>query len=280
MRSPVRALELAGASVMVYGDASSACQAAAERIAETTQAAVASKGRAVLGLATGATPEPVYSRLVAMHKAGGLSFANVVTYNLDEYYPISPVDPRSYRAYMHEHLFAHVDIPPNHTHMLDGTVPETSVGEHAAEFDRWIANDGGLDLQLLGLGRNGHIGFNEPSDTPVADSLRLPTRLVDLHHVTLASAAREFGDEARVIPRALTLGVASILSARAILILAFGAHKADPVARSLEGPMTARVPGSFLQAIPGKVTWLLDEEAAQGLSHAKPSSAAQPASRR
>lgn len=266
MRSPVRVLELAGASVLVYGDAPSACQAAAERIAETTRAAVANKGRAVLGLATGATPEPVYARLVAMHREGDLSFANVVTYNLDEYYPISPLDPRSYRAYMHEHLFAHVDIPSNQTHMLDGTVPEASVADHSAEFDRWIANDGGLDLQLLGLGRNGHIGFNEPSDTPVADSLKLPTRLVDLHHVTLASAARDFGDESRVIPRALTLGVASILSARAILILAFGPHKAEPVARSLEGPMTSRVPGSFLQAVSGKVTWVLDEAAAQGLA--------------
>ena len=111
-----------------------ACQAAAERIAETTQATVAAKGRAVLGLATGATPEPVYARLVALHRAGGLSFADVITYNLDEYYPISPADSRSYRAYMHEHLFAHVDIAPNRTHVLDGTIPERSVAEHAAEF--------------------------------------------------------------------------------------------------------------------------------------------------
>jgi glucosamine-6-phosphate deaminase len=265
MLSSVRTLELAGASVIVYRDAPTACQAAAERIAETIRAASAARGRAVLGLATGATPEPVYARLVAMHKDGQLSFANVVTYNLDEYYPISPIDPRSYRVYMHEHLFAHVDIAANRAHMLDGTVPESAVAQYAADYDRWIVNDGGLDLQLLGVGRNGHIGFNEPSDCRIPDALKSPTRLVDLHHVTRASAAREFGDEARVIPRALTLGVASILAARSILVLAFGAHKAEPVAQSLQGAMTARMPGSFLQSVPGKVTWLLDAEAAQGL---------------
>lgn len=268
MQSSVQVLALAGASVLIYRNASSACQAAADRIAETIRVAAAAKRRAILGLATGATPESVYARLVGMHRAGQLSFADVITYNLDEYYPVSPSDPRSYRAYMHEHLFAHVDIAPNHAHMFDGTVPESAVLDHAADFDRWIANDGGLDLQLLGVGRNGHIGFNEPSDTPVTEALKLPARLVHLDHVTRASAARELGDEARVIPRALTLGVASILAARAILVLAFGAHKAEPVARSLEGPMTSRMPGSFLQAVPGKVTWLLDEEAAQGLSTA------------
>ena len=119
----------------------------------------------------------------------------MTTYNLDEYYPISPVDPNSYRAYMHRHLFGHVDLAPNRAHVLDGTVPEAFAAEHAAEFDRWIAADGGLDLQLLGIGRNGHIGFNEPSDLPVDEALRLPTRLVDLHPVTRADAAREFGGE-------------------------------------------------------------------------------------
>ena len=209
--------------------------------------AQSSRGRAVLGLATGSTPEKVYAHLVEWHRAGSLSFRNVTTYNLDEYYPISPLDPKSYRAYMHRHLFSHVDIAPDHAHVLDGTVPEAFAAAHAAEFDRWIEADGGLDVQLLGIGRNGHIGFNEPSDLTVAEALRLPTRLVELHPVTRADAAKEFGGVDHVIPRALTMGIASILAARSIVILATGAHKAEAVARALTGPMTAELPASLLQ---------------------------------
>jgi glucosamine-6-phosphate deaminase len=260
-----RVLELAGAAVQVYRDAPSACRAAADRIVQTIQAARAARGIAVLGLATGDTPKPIYARLVALYKAGELSFADVTTYNLDEYYPIGPTDPLSYRAYMHEHLFGQVDLAPNRAHLLDGTVPERFAAEHAAEYDRWIAAEGGLDLQLLGLGRNGHIGFNEPSDLPVAAALTLPTRLVDLHPITRSDAARDFGDESKVIPRALTLGVAPILAARSILVLAFGPNKADAVDRSLLGPITAQMPGSLLQTVPGKVVWMVDEASARGL---------------
>ena len=219
----------------------------------------------MLGLATGGTPIPVYERLVELHRAGELAFARVATYNLDEYYPIGPLDPNSYHRYMHRHLFDHVDIGPNRAHVLDGTVPEAFAAEHAAAFERWIAADGGLDLQLLGIGRNGHIGFNEPSDLPVADALRLPTRLVNLHPITVADAAKDFGGADRVIPRALTLGVGPILAARALLLVAIGPNKAEIVARALTGPMTAHVPASLLKAAPGKVTWLLDEAAAGGL---------------
>jgi glucosamine-6-phosphate deaminase len=149
--------------------------------------------------------------------------------------------------------------------MLDGTVPEAFAGASAAQFGRWIEADGGLDLQLLGIGRNGHIGFNEPSDMEVADALRLRTRLVELHSVTRADAAREFGSEDAVIPRALTMGVATILAARSIVILATGAHKAEAVAAALTGPMTAAVPASLLRSAAARVTWILDEAAARGL---------------
>lgn len=263
---PTRRKEIAGAAVLVYSDADSVCRAAALRIAAAVGEAVGASGKAVLGLATGGTPVPVYGRLVSLHKAGRLSFARVSTYNLDEYYPIHPSDPNSYREYMHRHLFGHVDIAPDRAHVLDGTVPEAFAAAHAAEFERWVAADGGLDLQLLGVGRNGHIGFNEPSGLTVPEALRLPTRLVDLHPVTRADAARDFGgDEARVIGRALTLGVAPILSARSIVVLATGPHKSEAVARALTGPMTAEVPASLLQAAPGRVTWMLDEAAARGL---------------
>jgi glucosamine-6-phosphate deaminase len=251
---------------MVFSEAATVARAAADRLAAVLQSAVATRGQAVLGLATGATPRNVYARLVALHQAGEISFANTVTYNLDEYYPISPCDPRSYRAYMHRHLFRHVDLAPNRAHLLDGSIPEAAVATQTVEYDRWIAADGGLDCQLLGIGRNGHIGFNEPSSLSVAEALALPTRLVELHPITLADAAKDFGGNTQVIPRALTMGVVPILAARSILILALGLSKAEIVARSLLGPMTAEVPASLLQTVPGKVTWMLDEEAAQGLS--------------
>ncbi len=265
MSLPVRTFERAGPSVLVYEDAGAAGRAAALKIQATVLAAVAARSRAVLGLATGATPQKVYYHLVALHRQGELSFRNVISYNLDEFYPIGPFDPKSYRSYMHHHLFSHVDIAPNHTHLLDGTVPEAFVAEHCAEFDRWIAADGGIDLQLLGIGRNGHIGFNEPSSLSLESALALPTRLTALHPITRSDAARDFGGENRVIPRALTMGVAPILAARSILILATGTHKADVVARALNGPMTPGLPASLLQSAAPRVTWMLDGAAAAGL---------------
>jgi len=265
MNQPSRTLEIGGAAVLVFDDAAVACLAAAAAITATVRSAVLARGKAVLGLATGATPEPVYARLVEIHRAGELSFAGVATYNLDEYYPIGPIDSRSYRAYMHRHLFAHVDLPANRAHVLDGTVPESFVAEHAADFDGWIAADGGLDLQLLGVGRNGHIGFNEPSDLPVDRAVALPTRLVELHETTRRDAAREFGGEHRVPRRALTVGIAPILAARSIVILAFGARKADPVLHALRGEVSLGCPASLLRTVAGKVTWMVDRAAAEGL---------------
>jgi glucosamine-6-phosphate deaminase len=253
-------------TVAVFPDAEPASLAATALLADALATAQIQRGRAILGLATGSTPQPVYAHLVQRHRAGTLSFANVSTYNLDEYYPISPLDPRSYRAYMHRHLFSHVDIAPHRSHVLDGSVPEAFAADHAAEFDRWIAAEGGLDFQLLGIGRNGHIGFNEPSELSVAEALRLPTRLVALHPVTRADAAGEFGGADRVIPRALTMGLAPILAARSIVVLAIGGHKAETVARALAGPMTAQLPASLLQSVAEKVTWLIDEPAATELA--------------
>jgi glucosamine-6-phosphate deaminase len=262
----VPARHYAGMKVFIIPDADIASRATATLLKNVIDNRLSRRARAVLGLATGSTPEKVYAHLVDWHRAGALSFRNVTTYNLDEYYPISPLDPLSYRAYMHRHLFSQVDIAPASAHVLDGTVPEAFAPAHAAEFDRWIEADGGLDIQLLGIGRNGHIGFNEPSELPVSDALRLPTRLVELHPVTRADAAREFGGVDRVIPRALTMGIAPILAARSIVILATGAHKAEAVARALTGPMTAELPASLLQAAAARVTWVIDEAAAQGLS--------------
>jgi glucosamine-6-phosphate deaminase len=260
-----RVFNRAGMSVLISPDHVSTTRLAAERLSELMKTAVSARGRAIVGLATGATPEGIYAQLVEWHRADRLSFQSVTSYNLDEYYPISPFDPRSYRSYMHRHLFSHVDISPERAHVFDGTVPEAFVLDHATDFERWIDADGGLDVQLLGIGRNGHIAFNEPSDIRVDEALSLPARVVELHPVTRAAAAAEFGGLDRVIPRALTLGTASILAARSIVIVATGFSKADVVARALEGPMTAEVPASLLQSVAEKVTWLLDEAAASRL---------------
>jgi glucosamine-6-phosphate deaminase len=262
MSKPIRRLELAGAEVEVFDDPAAACVEAAHNIAVSIRFCTTIRKKLVLGLATGATPEPVYARLVKEFQAGSLSFEDVSTYNLDEYYPMGPLDPNSYRSYMHRHLFSHVDLAPNRSHVLDGTVPEAFVSDHAAEFDRWIRAEGGIDVQLLGIGRNGHIGFNEPTDLDVEQAVSLPTRLIELHPTTIEDAAKDFQGEEYVPRRALTMGVASILAARSILVLAFGERKAPAVARSLRGPITAEVPGSLLQTVPGKVTWLIDREAA------------------
>jgi glucosamine-6-phosphate deaminase len=229
--------------------------------------AISLRGSAVIGLATGATPIQTYARLVEMHKKGDLSFADVSTYNLDEYYPICPLDSNSYRSFMNRHLFSWVDLPANRRHVLDGTVPEHAVESACRAFDQWIADEGGLDLQLLGIGRNGHIGFNEPSDLTASQAAALPTRLVRLHPTTIADAARDFDGSAANVPRrALTLGTAKILSARSILVLAFGAGKAAAVAGAVDGQPSAQLPASLLQLCERPVTWILDEEAASMLA--------------
>ena len=197
---------------------------------------------------------PVYAHLVALHTAGELSFADVSTYNLDEYYPISPLDPNSYRAYMHRHLFGHVDLAPNRAHVLDGTVPEAVAAEHAAEFDRWIAADGGLDLQLLGIGRNGHIGFNEPSDLPVEEALRAPDppgRPAPGHPRRRRARLRRRveGDPPRLDPgrRRRSWRPGRSWSSPS------GPNKAEAVVARAHRPDDRRsVPASLLQSVPGR----------------------------
>jgi glucosamine-6-phosphate deaminase len=254
--------------VLLIEDAIGASVVAAGLIVEAIQNAKSARGRAVIGLATGSTPVKAYGLVAERYRSGTLSFRDVTTYNLDEYYPISPLNPLSYRYYMNEHLFRHIDLAPDRAHLPDGTVPEAFVDEYCKQYDRWIEAEGGLDLQLLGIGRNGHIGFNEPTDLTVGQAIELPTRLVVLHEVTRADAVREFGSVEAVIPQALTMGIKTILAARSILMLATGAAKAKAVARALLEPMTANVPASLLRTAGDRVTWIVDLEAASGLGPA------------
>jgi glucosamine-6-phosphate deaminase len=235
----------------------------ADRIAAVVRREVAASGRCVLGLATGSTPVGIYRRLIELHRGGGLDFSRVVTFNLDEYYPMAPDSPHSYRRYMWENLFAHVEIDPANVHVLDGTVPRERLAEACAAFERAIAEAGGIDYQILGIGRTGHIGFNEPGSSAASR-----TRLVTLDTVTRQEAAADFFGEDGVPREAVTMGVATILEAREIALLATGEHKAAIVQRAVEGDVSLQVAATFLQRHP-RATVYLDRAAAAELTRVK-----------
>jgi glucosamine-6-phosphate deaminase len=214
----------------------------ADRIVEVIRRETAAKGRCVLGLATGSTPLGVYRELIRRHQAGAVEFSRVVTFNLDEYWPMAPESPRSYRRYMWENLFAHVGMRPEQTHIPDGSASAERVTESCAAYERAIAAAGGIDFQLLGIGKDGHIGFNEPGS---ADDSR--TRVVTLDTVTRKDAAADFFGEDNVPREAITIGVATILAAREIALVATGEHKAGIVRVAVEGDVSPEVAATHLQ---------------------------------
>jgi glucosamine-6-phosphate deaminase len=232
----------------------------ARRIAGVIRAKAAAGGRAVLGLATGSTPIGVYRELIRLHREEGLSFASVVSFNLDEYYPMDPESLHSYHRFMWENLFSQLDIPRANVHMLRGDVRRDRVEAECRGYEEAIRAAGGIDLQLLGIGRTGHIGFNEPGSG--AESR---TRAVTLDLVTRQDAAADFFGEENVPREALTMGVATILEAREILILATGEHKAAIVRRAVEGEVDHEVAATFLQRHPS-TTFYVDRPAAAALT--------------
>jgi glucosamine-6-phosphate deaminase len=226
-------------------------RALADRIAAVVQERVAERGRCVLGLATGSTPLGIYRELIRRHAAGTLDLSRVVTFNLDEYFPMPPDSLQSYRRFMWENLFAHVGMRPEQVHIPDGGVARDRVTEHCAAYERAIREAGGIDLQLLGLGRSGHIGFNEPGSSP--DSR---TRLVTLDLLTRKDAAADFFGEDNVPREAITMGVATILEAREIALIATGEHKAAIVRRAVEGDIAPQVAATYLQRHPATTAYL------------------------
>ncbi|HYX82645.1 MAG TPA: glucosamine-6-phosphate deaminase, partial [Gemmatimonadales bacterium] len=214
----------------------------ADHIVDVIQRETRAKGRAVLGLATGSTPLGVYEALIRRHQAGEVDFARVVTFNLDEYYPMSPESPHSYHRYMWENFFAHVNIPKEHVHIPDGTTPRERVGDACAAYERAITDAGGIDFQLLGIGKTGHVGFNEPGSDAASR-----TRIVTLDTLTRRDAAADFFGIDNVPREAITMGVATILDAKEIALLATGEHKAGIVARAVEGDISTDVAATFLQ---------------------------------
>jgi glucosamine-6-phosphate deaminase len=209
----------------------------------------------VLGLATGRTMESVYRLLAQMHQAEGLDFSLCRTINLDEYVGLAPDDPHSHRHYMNEHLFKKVNIDLRNTHLPNGLAADLAV--ECANYEQVIARAGGIDLQLLGLGRDGHIGFNEP-----LSALGSRTRVKALTPMTVAQNAALFGGMDRVPRRAITMGVGSILDSRRIILLATGSAKSEIVAKAVEGPITAMISATALQLHP-RCTVVVDEEAAR-----------------
>lgn len=234
--------------------------AMSRRAAAVIAAQIVSKPDCVLGLATGSSPVGAYQQLVKWYEQGDLSFAEVRSVNLDEYYGLSPDHDQSYRYFMQSNLFDHVDIAPENTNVPDGLAKDPTA--ECLRYERKAAELGYADLQLLGLGRNGHIGFNEPCDCfPVA------THLVDLTESTIEANARFFASADDVPKQALTMGVGTIMKARKILIVASGADKADAVWKAFAGPITPEVPASILQLHPD-VTLVADEGALSKLTEA------------
>lgn len=217
----------------------------------------------VLGLATGSSPVGVYNELVRLHKEENLSFKNVITFNLDEYFPMEAYREQSYVAFMHMHLFDHIDILPENIHIPDGTVKKENLFEYCDRYEAAIENSGGIDLQILGIGRTGHIGFNEPGS-----GLNSPTRLVSLDSITIADAAKDFGSINNVPRQAITMGVGTIIKAKRIVLMAWGEGKASVVKKAVEGQITTSVPSTYLQEHPNSI-FVLDKASAAELTRFK-----------
>ncbi|MCC6284540.1 MAG: glucosamine-6-phosphate deaminase [Phycisphaerales bacterium] len=249
--------------VSVHRSSSIASRAVAAEIASLIRTRAAEGRAAVLGLATGSTPQGVYDELVRLHREEGLSFRGVVTFNLDEYWPMPPESLQSYRRFMREHLFDLIDIRPENVHLPDGTVAREGIAAHCRAYEAAIEAAGGIDLQILGIGRTGHIGFNEPG-SPQASR----TRLITLDRVTRMDASSDFFGEWNVPRQAITMGVGSILSARRVVLLAFGEHKAGIIRRTVEEGVSQSVSASYLQQHPN-ASIVLDPASAAELTRFK-----------
>jgi len=246
--------------VTVYATPAEASAAVAARIATLIRGKQAQGEKAVLGLATGVTPIRLYAELVRLHKEESLSFKNVVTFNLDEYYPMQPAAVQSYVRFMNQQLFDHIDIDRANIHIPDGTLKEENIAAFCLNYEKQIEDLGGLDLQILGIGRTGHIGFNEPGSAPNSG-----TRLVTLDDLTRTDASRDFGGKQNVPTKAITMGVGTIFKAREIILMAWSEKKAPIIKKAVEGELSADVPATYLQ-LSDHIEFILDAPAASELT--------------
>ncbi len=246
--------------VRIFPDFISASKHVADRIATLIHQNNEQNKHTVLGLATGVTPIEVYIELINLHQKKGLSFKNVITFNLDEYFPMQPAEQQSYVQFMKEKFFNHIDINPKNIHIPDGTLTEDKVAEFCLNYEQKINNYGGLDFQLLGIGRTGHIGFNEPGSAPNSG-----TRLVTLNDLTRKDASRDFGGKDNVPVKAITMGIGTIFKAKEIVLMAWNKKKATIVKKAVEGEISSNVPATFLQYAQ-QVEFILDADAASELT--------------
>jgi len=267
MPKPVETLNLADSlekiPVKICKDLREGSLFAAKKIADLIKEKQSKKEKCVLGLATGSTPKTLYEELVRLHKEEGLSFKNVISFNLDEYYPIDHDAIQSYNSYMQRHLFEHIDIDPKNIHIPNGELPKEQVKAHCAGYEKMIEDAGGIDLQVLGIGNNGHIGFNEPGS-----SIHSRTRLITLENSTRLANSYEFANISEVPRMALTMGISTIMKAKQIVLLAWGPGKAPVIQRSVEGHVTEQVPASLLQQH-HECSFIVDEAAAAELTRNK-----------
>lgn len=246
--------------VNIYSDLKEGSKSVAREIAQLIRSKQSKWEKCVLGMATGSTPKSLYAELVRMHREEGLSFKNVITFNLDEYYPIEHDALQSYHRFMHVHLFDHIDILPENIHIPDGETPKEHIKSHCQEYEKKIEAAGGIDLQILGIGNNGHIGFNEPGS-----SIYSRTRLVTLDNSTRLANSYEFANISQVPRLAITAGINTILKARRIILMAWGPGKAPVVQKSVEGHEDEQIPASLLQQH-NDCTFVLDQLAAAELT--------------
>ena len=246
--------------VSIFPDENQASISVARRIANLINQNNLIAKTTVLGLATGSTPIKVYKELIRLHKDEGLSFKNVITFNLDEYYPMKSDSAQSYVTFMNENLFNHIDIDKINIHIPDGTLGENEIVNFCLSYEKKISEYGGIDLQILGIGRTGHIGFNEPGSAPNSG-----TRLVTLDDLTRRDASRDFGGKENVPTKAITMGVGTIFKAKEIILLAWHKKKASIIKKAVEGEISPNVPATFLQ-LSDQVEFILDQDAASELT--------------
>ena len=249
--------------VKIFSSLQDGSRSIGKEIAQLIREKDAKGQKSVLGLATGSSPKALYHELVRLHRDEGLSFRNVVTFNLDEYYPIENDALQSYNRFMKEHLFGKVDINPANCHIPNGQWKKEEIKKHCIEYEQLIEKAGGIDLQILGIGNNGHIGFNEPGS-----SIYSRTRLMPLANSTRIANSQDFQNISQVPRLAITMGISTILKARRIILMAWGQLKAPVVQKAVEGNLTEQIPASLLQQH-NDVTFFLDEVAASELTRFK-----------
>ncbi|HEY5564472.1 MAG TPA: glucosamine-6-phosphate deaminase [Rhodothermia bacterium] len=247
-------------AVLIFEDPAQMAQRVAARISSLIQEGKDDNRLVVLGLPTGSTPIGVYHELIRLRQQEDLDFSNVVTFNLDEYYPMQPQSLQSYHRFMRENLFDHVNIPEDQIHIPDGSVAPSEVESHCHQYEAMIRSTGGIDLMLLGIGRSGHIGFNEPGS-----KMEDRTRLIVLDEITRKDAASDFFEERYVPRQAITMGVGTIMESREIILMATGEHKAPIIKRAVEEPPNEIVSATYLQHHPN-AAFYLDRAAASDLT--------------